>query len=321
MRLVTFTVERRKIPRLGILLRDRDHIVDLRAAWRIIEGRPKHSAPRFLSNLQAFLLTGGRAWEIASQVEEWAMGVRGLPENVSYRISEIKLYPPITAPQKILAIGANYIDLCQEIGAEVPENPIVFAKLPSAVIGPGEPICWPPQLATQVDYEAELAFVVGKRAKNVPEDEAFSYIAGYTLLNDVTARDLQVADGQWTRSKSLDTFCPMGPWLVSADEIKDPHNLTIRCRVNGRLMQNSSTKNLIFDVPYLLSYLSRSFTLVPGDVIATGTPSGLGAYRNPSRFLQPGDFVEVEVEGIGVLSNPVGNGIQRGDTDESCYSR
>lgn len=218
----------------------------------------------------------------------------------------MKVKAPISNPQKIIALGLNYIDHCREQGLEPPEYPLIFAEYPSAIIGPGEPITWPAELTQQIDYEAELAFIIGRRAKDVPAERAFDYIAGYTLLNDITARDLQFAEKQWTRAESLDTFCPMGPALVSKEEVGDPHHLKIRCYLNGQLTQDSNTENLIFDIPYLISFLSHSFTLMSGDVISTGTPGGIGVFRQPRVFLKPGDVVRVKVEKIGALSNPVG---------------
>jgi 2-keto-4-pentenoate hydratase/2-oxohepta-3-ene-1,7-dioic acid hydratase in catechol pathway len=180
----------------------------------------------------------------------------------------------------------------------------LFAKLPSAVIPDGAAISWSASLTSQVDYEAELAVAIGRRARKVPPERAFDHVLGYTCLNDVSARDLQVRDGQWTRAKSLDTFCPLGPWLVTADEIGDPGALRISCRVNGEVRQDASTSDLVFGVADLVAYCSQSFTLEPGDIIATGTPGGVGAFRDPPVFLADGDVVEVEIEGIGILRNP-----------------
>ncbi|HID56795.1 TPA: FAA hydrolase family protein, partial [Candidatus Poribacteria bacterium] len=241
------------------------------------------------------------------QAELSRRGSKGrlIKEKILYSQGRVELKAPILNPSKIIALGLNYIDHCREQGLEPPDQPIIFAKYPSAIIGPEEPIVWPAALTQQVDYEAELALIIGKRAKGVPIERAFDYIAGYTLLNDVTARDLQFAEKQWTRAKSLDTFCPMGPALVSKEEVQDPHHLRIRCYLNEELMQDSTTENFIFDIPHLVSFLSHSFTLLPGDVIATGTPGGVGAFRQPPVFLKPGDRVRVEVEGIGSLSNPV----------------
>ena len=179
----------------------------------------------------------------------------------------------------------------------------MFAKWPSSVVGHGADIRWDPALTQQVDYEAELAVVIGRTARNVSVDEALAYVFGYTCLDDVSARDIQFGDGQWVRGKSLDTFCPMGPWLVTADEIPDPQALAISCRVNDEVVQDSHTSRMYFGVAEIISYVSRSFTLEPGDVIATGTPGGVGVFRDPPRFLGDSDVVTVEIEGIGRLVN------------------
>jgi len=185
----------------------------------------------------------------------------------------------------------------------VPKAPLVFAKFPSTVIGPGADISWDRSLTDQVDYEAELGVVIGRRARNVSEAEALDHVFGYTCVNDVSARDLQFGDGQWVRGKSLDTFCPIGPWLVTADEIPDPQALRIECLVNGETLQSSTTANMFFGVRQIIAHCSRAFTLEPGDVIATGTPSGVGVYKNPKRFLHDGDEVTIRIERIGDLTN------------------
>lgn len=218
--------------------------------------------------------------------------------------SSFQLRAPVR-PGKIVAIGLNYRDHIREAGVEVPERPLVFAKFPSSVIGPGAPIVIDRSLAQRVDWEVELAVVVGQRMRDVREAAALSYVFGYTVANDVSARDVQFADGQWVRGKSFDSFCPLGPVVVTADEIPDPQTLALSTRVNGETVQDSSTSEMIFGVAELLAYCSRSFTLDPGDVVLTGTPWGCGEFMEPRRSLRPGDIVEVEAEGIGVLRNPV----------------
>jgi 2-keto-4-pentenoate hydratase/2-oxohepta-3-ene-1,7-dioic acid hydratase in catechol pathway len=218
-------------------------------------------------------------------------------------MASLRLLPPVVRPGKIVAVGRNYRAHAAEEAAAVPEAPLLFAKLPSALIGDGATITWSSSLTGQVDYEAELAVVVGTRARDVRAEDALEHVLGYTCLNDVSARDLQVGDGQWTRAKGLDTFCPMGPWLVTVDELSDPSDLRVRCRVNGEPRQDASTTDLVHDVAELIAYCSRSFTLEPGDVIATGTPGGVGAFRDPPVFLADGDVVEVEIERIGTLRN------------------
>lgn len=221
-------------------------------------------------------------------------------------LTEVRLGAPVPEPSKILCLGLNYRDHAEEQGRPLPERPLVFAKPPSAVIAPGEAIRLPdPAFETFTDPEVELAVVIGRRARNVSEARAYDYVLGYTILNDVSGRDTQKAERQWLRAKGFDTFAPMGPWIVTRDEIPDPHVLDINCRVNGEVRQKSNTGNLIFRVPFLVSYLSRSMTLEPGDVISTGTPGGVGIFRDPPVRLRSGDVVRMEIEGIGVLENRV----------------
>jgi 5-carboxymethyl-2-hydroxymuconate isomerase len=215
----------------------------------------------------------------------------------------LELLAPLPRAGKVVAIGRNYREHQAEEGVEAPPAPLVFAKWPSSIIGPGAAIRWDPALSGQVDYEAELAVVIGRPARRVSESDALNYVLGYTCLNDVSARDVQFGDGQWVRGKSLDTFCPMGPALVTADEIPDPQTLAICCTVNGERLQDSNTSMMYFGVAAIISYCSQSFTLEPGDVIATGTPGGVGVFRKPPRFLGDGDVVSVEIEGIGRLEN------------------
>jgi 2-keto-4-pentenoate hydratase/2-oxohepta-3-ene-1,7-dioic acid hydratase in catechol pathway len=220
------------------------------------------------------------------------------------KLSEVRLHSPVPDPGKILCIGLNYLDHARESGQAVPDHPILFAKFNNALIGHQEAILWD-GTSQAVDYEAELAFVIGKKAYRVSEAEALDYVAGYVTANDVSARDIQMADSQWVHGKTLDTFCPLGPWLITKDEVPDPHNLRIRCRVNGVTLQDSNTGQLIFKIPALISFLSRNITLEPGDVVLTGTPPGVGFARKPPVFLNPGDMVEIEIEKVGLLQNPV----------------
>ena len=198
----------------------------------------------------------------------------------------------------------NYADHAREQGIEPPTSPIFFLKSVNTIVGPGDPVRLLAD-SSQVDYEAELAVVIGKGGRNISEERAMEHIAGYTLLNDVTARDFQFGDKQWFRGKSCDTFGPLGPWIVTRDEIADPHNLKITLTLNGQTAQDSNTSNLIFKIPYLVSYLSRSLTWEPGDLISTGTPPGVGVFRKPPVFLKAGDTMSVMVERIGTLTNPV----------------
>jgi 2-keto-4-pentenoate hydratase/2-oxohepta-3-ene-1,7-dioic acid hydratase in catechol pathway len=211
---------------------------------------------------------------------------------------------PIERPGKIVCVGLNYRDHAEEQGVDLPSEPLLFAKFPTSLIGPGEAIVIPPTV-TKCDYEAELAVVVGERVKNVSKENALEAVRGYLCANDVSARDLQFSDGQWTRGKSPDTFCPVGPRVVPRDDVPDPHALRIRALVNGEVMQDSTTSNLIFGVDEVIAYASRTSTLEPGDLILTGTPAGVGVFRDPPRLLQPGDEVTIEIEGLGALTNPV----------------
>lgn len=211
---------------------------------------------------------------------------------------------PAVYPSKILAIGRNYVDHAIEGGAAPPEAPLLFNKLTNSLSAHNAPIVLP-SISVKVDYEAELAVVIGRRAKRVSEAEALEYVFGYTLIDDVSARDLQFGDGQWTRGKGLDTFAPLGPFITTRDEIKDVQALKIEGRLNGEVMQSSNTGKMIFKVAYLVSYLSQGITLEPGDVIATGTPDGVGVFRKPPVLLKAGDVFEVEIEGLGTLRNPV----------------
>jgi 2-keto-4-pentenoate hydratase/2-oxohepta-3-ene-1,7-dioic acid hydratase in catechol pathway len=213
-------------------------------------------------------------------------------------------HAPVPRPGKVLCIGLNYRDHAAESNMQIPEKPVVFSKFSSCVIAPGEPVVIP-STSRQVDYEAELAVVIGRRAKHVSAARAYEYVLGYTALNDVSARDFQFSDGQWQRGKSCDTFAPMGQTIVTTDEITDPHKLSIKLTLNGKVMQDSNTDQLIFGVPALIEFISQSITLEPGDVIATGTPAGVGFARKPPVFLQPGDQMEVLIEGMGGLGNPV----------------
>ena len=235
-----------------------------------------------------------------------ALRTAAAPTTIQERgrpLSDAQLLAPLPRPGKIIAIGRNYREHATEEGVDPPAAPLMFAKWPSAVVGPGAEIRWDPALTAQVDYEAELAVVIGRRARWVDVADALDHVFGYTCLNDVSARDLQFGDGQWTRGKSLDTFCPMGPAIVTADEVVDPQDLAIRCIVGDDVLQDARTSAMYFGIAEIISFCSTSFTLEPGDVIATGTPGGVGAFRDPPRFLQDGDRVVVEIEGIGRLEN------------------
>jgi 2-keto-4-pentenoate hydratase/2-oxohepta-3-ene-1,7-dioic acid hydratase in catechol pathway len=242
---------------------------------------------------------------LATVEREVAAGRAGelVTRGLLYSVDGLKLMAPVPNPSKIVAIGLNYRDHAREQGAPIPERPIIFAKFPTSVIGPGDAITWDPALTQQVDYEAELAVVIGRTARNVSEEDALSAVAGYTCGNDVSARDLQFGDHQWVRGKSLDTFCPLGPVLVTPDEIPEPQALAIRAVLNGNVMQDSRTSEMVFGVRELIAFASRAFTLLPGDVILTGTPHGVGVFRKPPLFLKDGDRIAIEIEKIDRLEN------------------
>jgi len=211
---------------------------------------------------------------------------------------------PIDRPGKIICVGLNYRDHAEEQGTALPEAPLLFAKWQNTLVGPGDPIVIPP-VVTKCDYEAELGVVIGAQVRDVSAENALEAVAGYVCVNDVSARDLQFADGQWTRGKSPDTFCPVGPALVSRDHLPDPQALPIRAILNGETVQESTTANMIFGVADVIAYVTRTITLEPGDLIATGTPAGVGAFRDPPLFMRPGDEITIQIEGIGSLTNPV----------------
>jgi 2-keto-4-pentenoate hydratase/2-oxohepta-3-ene-1,7-dioic acid hydratase in catechol pathway len=252
------------------------------------------SGPRTLAEL---LAAGAPAIDRLRDVDPARVRREGRP------LSELRLLAPIPRPGKVVAIGRNYRDHAVESGSEPPPAPLIFAKFPTSVVGPRADIRWNTGLTTQVDYEAELGVVIGRRAREVSPRDALSFVLGYTCLDDVSARDLQFGDGQWTRGKSLDTFCPTGPVVVSGDEIGDGADLAIRCFVNGEERQSARTSDLYFGVAEIVSHCSQAFTLDPGDIIATGTPAGVGAFRKPPVWLADGDEVVVEIEGIGRLVN------------------
>jgi acylpyruvate hydrolase len=278
MKLVTFDVHGK--PRPG-LVKD-DQVLDL-------SGHLIHSTWELISNEAA-----------QNQIRHGSEAFRGHGP----RLEDLQLLPPVLGSRKIMCIGQNYADHCAEQNQPLPERPILFSKFTTCLNGHRRPIVKPPE-TEMLDYEVELVVVIGRRARKVARAEALDYVAGYMIGNDVTARDIQKRDGQWVRGKSFDTFAPVGPYLVTTDEVPDPSNLDIKCWVNGELRQDSNTRNLVFDVPTLIENLSAGITLEPGDLLFTGTPGGVGMYRNPPSFLQPGDEIAMEIEGLGRLENRV----------------
>jgi 2-keto-4-pentenoate hydratase/2-oxohepta-3-ene-1,7-dioic acid hydratase in catechol pathway len=244
---------------------------------------------------------------IPETVEEFiASGIKVSPEGKEgIPLSKVELLAPLSNPPKIICLGLNYFDHAEEQGREPPKDPVIFLKPRTSIAGPFEDIPVPFDYTTQVDYEVELAVVIGRKGKRIPEEEAMNYVFGYMVFNDLSARDIQFGDKQWTRGKSLDKFAPMGPWITTRDEIRDPYSLRMRTLVNGEVMQDSSTAKMAIKIPRIISVLSKGMTLEPGDIIATGTPAGVGVFRNPQRFLKPGDIVEVEIENLGFLRNRI----------------
>jgi len=258
------------------------------------------------TDMLALIRSGEGTWLGLVKLMDW-LAVQKVPfqEDIGLQLENLKITAPIENPSKIVCVGLNYRDHCEETGTPIPEKPIFFCKFPSSITGPDQPVSWPPGSSSQVDYEAELAVVIKKSCKGISADQAWDYIAGYTMVNDISARDAQFADGQWIRGKSFDSFCPMGPFIVTPDEVGNPDNLSIRCRLNGELMQDSNTGKMIFKLPELLSYLSETITLEPGDILSTGTPHGVGFTRTPPVYLKPGDQLEVEIENLGLLKNHI----------------
>jgi 2-keto-4-pentenoate hydratase/2-oxohepta-3-ene-1,7-dioic acid hydratase in catechol pathway len=306
MKLFTFEVNRR----LHLGAECKGHLVDLlfaHAAMLKAHGSKPGALKMLPDDMLAFVRLGEPAMKAAREALAFMAKRPAMPvgERATYLFDEVKLLAPIPRPGKILCSGINYRSHADENpGAKMPTEPFFFSKLPSAVIGPGEPIVLP-GASRQVDYEVEFAVIIGKKMKQTPASDTIGHLLGYTILHDVSARDVQFKDNQITLGKNFDTFCPLGPCIVTTDELKDPGNVKLRSFVNDKLMQDGTTADWVFPLPILLSRLSQVMTLEPGDVVSTGTPAGVGAFRKPPTFLKPGDTVWLEIEGIGVLENPV----------------
>ncbi len=286
MKLISFGPAGQERPGLVV---DETHLIDLSRALR--------AQPPTMIDL------------LAGDLLEEAAASAGTGDEFRLELGAVRLGAPVPNPSKILCLGLNYRDHAEEQSKPIPKRPLVFSKPSTAVIAHGEPIRLPdPAFETFTDPEAELAVVIGSRATCVSEADALDHVAGYTILNDVSGRDTQNAEKQWVRAKGFDTFAPTGPWIVTKDEIPDPHALDIACIVNSEVRQKSNTRHLIFDVPFLVSYLSRTITLLPGDLISTGTPGGVGIFRDPPVRLGAGDTVRIEISSIGALENPVMHG-------------
>lgn len=311
MKLVTYVHQ--EVSHLGAIIDKR--VIDLAQACAAYQQRfdVPTSAVGFPADMacpremMTLLQSDEEMWRMVSGAVKW---VEAWPETTGpsfwQPLADVRLAPPLANPGKIVCVGLNYHDHCREQDLDIPLRPLLFAKFPSTIVGPDDEINWPGDVSQQVDYEAELAVVIGREGRSIPVDKAYDYVAGYTIVNDVSARDVQFSDGQWVRGKSFDTFCPLGPYLLTADEVQDPHDLAIRCWVNGELRQDSTTGEMIFPIPELLAYISKTSTLMPGDIISTGTPDGVGVFRKPPVFLKSGDVVEIEIEKLGRLRNRVG---------------
>ena len=303
MKLAQFRTEDSEQQKLGMLVGDVVcDVAELARAVKTSGGDPAAWLLNVNSTLEVIQRGPSALQEIDSLINRDLSGTARVPA-VGHSLESIKFLPAVY-PSKILAIGRNYADHAAEGGAELPKAPLLFNKLPNALSAHKAPIVLP-SISTQVDYEAELAVVIGRPAKRISQESALEYVFGYSLINDVSARDLQFGDKQWTRGKSLDTFAPLGPFITTRDEIDDVQALKIDGVLNGQVMQSSNTAKMIFSVAHLVSYLSQGITLEPGDVIASGTPDGVGIFRQPPVLLKPGDVFEVKIENLGTLKNPV----------------
>ena len=314
MRLVTFELQGRN--RLGA---EQDgHVIDLNRGYALLlasrgvadfQGQADRELP---ADMRGFLDLWDQSVSRAKEVLTFAQGIRAgggpMVQAILQPLQAVRLRAPILNPRKIICLGLNYRDHAQESKADIPTDPILFSKYATAIIGPDDPILLP-SVSKEVDYEGELAFIMARRGRHIPKAQALEYVAGYSIMHDVSARDYQIRKpgGQWMSGKTFDTFAPLGPALVTKEDIPDPHVLDITCTVSGERLQSSNTKHLIFSVPDIVAYCSHIFTLEPGDVIATGTPGGVGFARRPPRLLKEGDVVVIEIQGIGQLRNPVRN--------------
>lgn len=287
---------------------DRDRVFDLQSTYQTMLVEQGESDLAYTvetlcpAEPGAFFQLGKVAFDRAK--EAVAFSADGKATVLNYPRNKVKLGAPVLKPGKIICVGTNYRDHVAEMKTELPSYPVLFAKFSNAIIGPEDAI-EKPAVTNELDYEVELAVVIGKEAKTVTEEEALDFVAGYTIANDISARDLQKRTPQWLQGKTLDRSTPIGPWLVTTDELANPAKLTISSKVNGSLRQASNTEELIFSIPYLISFISELMTLSPGDIILTGTPDGVGFAQSPPSFLQKGDHVSLEIEGIGRLENHV----------------
>ncbi|AVQ99823.1 2-hydroxyhepta-2,4-diene-1,7-dioate isomerase [Oceanobacillus iheyensis] len=304
MKLVSYRKGKNSPFRIGAML-DKKNVLDLEYAFRQMEmANGGEGTENFPADPNAFFLAGPDAIELAKQALDFVE--RTHVERLQFDREEVELGTPISRPGKIICVGKNYAEHAAEMKSDVPDYPVLFAKFANTLIGP-EDVIIKSHLTSKLDYEAELTIVIGKEASNVHKENAGEYILGYTIGNDISARDLQKRTPQWLQGKTLDRSTPVGPWIVTADEITDPANLEIKSFVNGEERQSSNTRHLIFNIPYLIEFISSIMTLEPGDIILTGTPNGVGFAMDPPGFLNGGDTVTVEIENIGKIENRVEN--------------
>ncbi|MCQ6282315.1 fumarylacetoacetate hydrolase family protein [Bacillus sp. EB600] len=308
MKLITFSREGIK-QRVGVIVNE--EVIDLNIAYKTLlasEGkiRAQQIAEAFVpADMTGFLQGGKESLEFAKKAIDYAL--ENKTDNgyrLVYALNEVKVEAPVPAPGKMICVGHNYREHILEMKREIPQYPVVFAKFANTVVGPQDDIPFFP-ISEQLDYEAEFAFVIGKRARNVSQEEALDYVAGYTIVNDVTYRDIQRRTIQWLQGKTVEGSAPMGPWLVTSDELTDPSGLEVILAVNGEVRQHTNTANLVFSVQYLVEFLSNLMTLEPGDIILTGTPGGVGFAMDPQTFLKDGDVVKIAIDKVGTLENQV----------------
>jgi acylpyruvate hydrolase len=307
MKLITFN--REGASRVGAIIDN--EVIDLNLAYQVLvesEGklRARQIAEAFVpADMNGFLQGGKESVELAKNAIQFALENReDKGRRLVFSVKDVKVEAPVPNPGKMICVGHNYREHIFEMGREIPKFPVVFAKFSNTVIGPEDDIPFFP-ISEQLDYEAEFAFVIGKKARNVSQGEALDYVAGYTIVNDVTYRDIQRRTIQWLQGKTVEGSAPMGPWLITSDELTDPSGLEVVLTVNGEERQNTNTANLVFSVQYLVEFLSNLVTLEPGDVILTGTPGGVGVAMNPQVFLKDGDIVKISIDKIGSLENKV----------------
>lgn len=309
MKLVTY--KRDGFTRIGALLSETNQVVDLNYAYQAIlksQGKLRYEeiAEAYVpATMKEFLQGGDESLSIAKESIDYALENDGsFNHKLVHAYNDVKIEAPVPAPGKMICVGHNYRDHILEMGREIPEFPVIFAKFANTVIGPQDDIPFYP-ISEQLDYEAEFAFVIGKQARNVSKEEALGFVAGYTIINDVTYRDIQRRTIQWLQGKTVEGSAPMGPWLITTDELSDPNGLEMVLTVNGEERQRTNTERFVFDVPRLVEFLSGLMTLEPGDVVLTGTPGGVGIARNPQVWLKDGDVVKITIDKVGTLENKV----------------